>query len=106
MSTALEPAVMSSIVKKFLRELEGQLVERKVALIATDAAIAYLAEKGYDPDFGARPLARLIQDELKRPLGDELLFGKLENGGNVTIDAADAKLVFRFDASAAARKLN
>jgi ATP-dependent Clp protease ATP-binding subunit ClpA len=67
-----------------------------VTITATEAAIAYLAEKGYDPDFGARPLARLIQEEVKRPLGDELLFGKLEKGGAVKVDAKDGKLVFAF----------
>ena len=55
---------------------------------------SYLAEKGYDKDFGARPLARLIQDEIKRPLGDELLFGKLEHGGHVLVDQKDGELVF------------
>jgi len=94
MFNALDKRVMSSIVRKFLREMEAQLAERKVTLEATDAAIAYLAEKGYDPDFGARPLARLIQDEVKRPLGEELLFGKLEKGGTVVVDARDDKLVF------------
>ena len=60
----------------------------------TSSARAYLAEKGYDKDHGARPLARLIQDEIKKPLGDELLFGDLENGGNVIVDRKDDALVF------------
>ncbi len=94
---ALEPSVMNHIVRKFLKELEVQLTEKNVTLTATEAAIAYLADKGYDPDFGARPLARLIQDEVKRPLGDELLFGTLEKGGAVTLDAVDGKLTFKFD---------
>jgi ATP-dependent Clp protease ATP-binding subunit ClpA len=94
---ALDPRVMASIVRKFLLELESQLAERNVKLRATDAAIAYLSDKGYDPDMGARPLARLIQDEVKRPMGDELLFGKLEKGGSVVIDAQDGKLVFAFE---------
>ena len=63
-------------------------------LTATPAARAYLAEKGYDPDNGARPLGRVIQEEIKRALGEELLFGKLEKGGQVTVDAKDGKLVF------------
>ena len=66
-----------------------------MALTVTEAARDYLADKGYDPDYGARPLARLIQDEVKKPLGEELLFGKLENGGRVTIDAEAGELVFR-----------
>ena len=71
----LDPAVMRSIVGKFARELSLQLAERKVTLDLTEAATEYLAKAGYDPDNGARPLARVIQDEVKRPLGDELLFG-------------------------------
>ena len=81
----LSPATMASIVDKFLRELSGQLGERKVTIDVTEGARAYLAEKGYDPDFGARPLARVIQDEVKQPLGEELLFGKLEKGGSVVV---------------------
>ncbi len=90
----LSRETMRLVVGKFVRELEAQLVEKKVALTVTAAASDYLAEKGYDPDNGARPLARLIQDEVKKPLGEELLFGKLENGGSVTIDAEEGKLVF------------
>jgi ATP-dependent Clp protease ATP-binding subunit ClpA len=90
---ALSPETMASIVEKFLRELSGQLAERKVTIEVTEPARTYLAEKGYDPDFGARPLARVIQDELKQPLGEELLFGKLEKGGKVVVDceAADVE---------------
>jgi ATP-dependent Clp protease ATP-binding subunit ClpA len=91
----LDPAVMRSIVGKFIKELEVQLAERHVTITLADGAIEYLAKKGYDPDFGARPLDRLVQDEVKRPLGDELLFGALENGGHVDVDAANGKLVFK-----------
>jgi ATP-dependent Clp protease ATP-binding subunit ClpA len=91
----LDPAVMRSIVGKFVKELEAQLSERRVTITLTDAAVDYLATKGYDRDFGARPLDRLMQDEVKRPLGDELLFGQLEHGGHVEVDAVDGKLVFR-----------
>jgi ATP-dependent Clp protease ATP-binding subunit ClpA len=94
---ALEPAVMRSIVGKFVRELGEQLAARDVTIELTDAATEYLAKKGYDPDNGARPLARVMQDDVKRPLGDELLFGALENGGHVTVDAQDDKLRFRFE---------
>jgi ATP-dependent Clp protease ATP-binding subunit ClpA len=93
--SALDPAVMKSIVGKFIKELEAQLAERNVTIKLLDGAIDYLAKKGYDPDFGARPLDRLVDDEVKRPLGDELLFGKLENGGSVEVDAADGKLTFK-----------
>jgi ATP-dependent Clp protease ATP-binding subunit ClpA len=99
----LDPAVMRSIVDKFIRELASQLAPRGVTIELTEAAASYLAEKGYDPDNGARPLARVIQEEVKRPLGDELLFGALENGGHIVVDAGNAsaeskddKLVFRF----------
>jgi ATP-dependent Clp protease ATP-binding subunit ClpA len=90
----LDPSVMKSIVAKFIKELEVQLAERSVTISLTDAATSYLAKKGYDPDFGARPLDRLVQDEVKRPLGDELLFGRLEHGGHVEVDALDGKLTF------------
>jgi ATP-dependent Clp protease ATP-binding subunit ClpA len=90
----LDPAVMGKIVDKFIAELAAQLAERKVTIALTDAARAYLGKKGYDPMNGARPLARVIQDEVKRPLTDELLFGKLEGGGSIKVDAADDKLSF------------
>ncbi|HVX95443.1 MAG TPA: ATP-dependent Clp protease ATP-binding subunit ClpA [Polyangia bacterium] len=83
----LDPAVMGQIVDKFVTELAAQLGERKVTIELLPGARAYLAEKGYDPMNGARPLARVIQDEVKRPLTDELLFGKLVNGGKVRVDA-------------------
>jgi ATP-dependent Clp protease ATP-binding subunit ClpA len=106
----LSPETMGSIVDKFMSELKAQLSEKKVTLELTAAAREHLSEKGYDPDFGARPLARVIQEDVKTPLGEELLFGKLEKGGHVVIDAEDAeiedaqtgekkpgkKLVFRF----------
>jgi ATP-dependent Clp protease ATP-binding subunit ClpA len=90
----LDPAVMGQIVDKFVTELSAQLAERKVTIELLPGARAYLAEKGYDPMNGARPLARVIQDEVKRPLTDELLFGKLVNGGKVRVDAVDGKLTF------------
>jgi ATP-dependent Clp protease ATP-binding subunit ClpA len=93
---ALDPSVMRSIVDKFLRELGEQLAVRAVTIELTEAAAEYLAKKGYDPDNGARPLARVIQEEIKRPLGDDLLFGALEHGGHVVVDAKDEKLSFSF----------
>ena len=93
----LSPATMERIVDKFTDELKAQVHDRRVRLELTDAARAYLAEKGYSPKFGARPLARLIQEEIKRPMGEELLFGKLAKGGKVRIDAEDGKLTFRYD---------
>jgi ATP-dependent Clp protease ATP-binding subunit ClpA len=88
----LSPSVMKHIVDKFIRELNGQLAERDVVLEVKPAARDWLAEKGYDPENGARPLSRVIQDEVKRPLSEELLFGQLEHGGNVELDAKDGGL--------------
>ena len=85
---------MLRIVDKFIGELSGQLAERKVTLDLTPAARDYLAKKGYDPMNGARPLARVIQEEVKRPLTDELLFGALANGGSVKVDMEGEKLAF------------
>jgi ATP-dependent Clp protease ATP-binding subunit ClpA len=92
----LAPEVMQRVVDKFVRELQGQLRERRVTLSITEAARAWLAEKGYDPLFGARPLARVMQVELKDPLADDLLFGRLSRGGEVTVDCSAEALVFRF----------
>jgi ATP-dependent Clp protease ATP-binding subunit ClpA len=72
---------MGLVVDKFIKELNKQLGEREVTLELSDAARAYLADKGYDKDNGARPLGRLVQDEVKRPLTEEVLFGELEHGG-------------------------
>ncbi|MFN3310282.1 MAG: ATP-dependent Clp protease ATP-binding subunit ClpA [Thermomonas sp.] len=81
------------VVDKFLIELETQLHEKKVTLSATPAAREWLGQQGFDPLMGARPMARLIQDKIKRPLADELLFGKLVEGGRVALDAIDGELV-------------
>jgi ATP-dependent Clp protease ATP-binding subunit ClpA len=81
------------VVDKFLIELEAQLHEKGVSLSATPAARDWLAQNGFDPLMGARPMARLIQERIKRPLADELLFGKLADGGRVSIDVRDAELV-------------
>ena len=81
------------VVDKFLIELEVQLHEKQVALSATPSAREWLGQHGFDPLMGARPMARLIQDKVKRPLADELLFGKLVDGGRVSLDARDGELV-------------
>jgi ATP-dependent Clp protease ATP-binding subunit ClpA len=91
---SLPREVMERVVDKFMKELDEQLSEREVTLSLTPAARAYLSEKGYDKEQGARPLARLIQDEVKRPLGDHLLFGALEHGGHVTVDYDGKELKF------------
>jgi len=96
--SALPPEVISKVVDKFIGELSAQLGERKVSISISDAARDWLAEKGYDKLYGARPLSRIIQDKVKKPLADELLFGKLAKGGQVTVDMADGKLSFEFKA--------
>jgi ATP-dependent Clp protease ATP-binding subunit ClpA len=92
----LAPEAMVSIVDKFVAELEAQLLERKIKVELSPAARARLAEKGYDNDFGARPLARLIQKEVKDPLSDEVLFGRLVKGGRVRVDVGGDGFVFEF----------
>jgi ATP-dependent Clp protease ATP-binding subunit ClpA len=91
--------VMETIVDKFVLELEAQLRERKVAIELMPEARAYLARKGFDPVFGARPLARLVQIEVRNPLTDEILFGQLEHGGTVRIGLADERLSFEYKPS-------
>ena len=81
-----------SIVDKFLIRLETQLVDKGVTLIVDDKAKRWLAKKGYDVKMGARPMERLIQEKIKRPLADELLFGKLSEGGTVRITEKDGEL--------------
>ena len=81
------------VVDKFLIELEMQLNEKHVAMTASPNAREWLAQHGFDPLMGARPMARVIQDRIKRPLADELLFGKLVDGGRVSIDVVDGQLV-------------
>jgi ATP-dependent Clp protease ATP-binding subunit ClpA len=90
----LTPEVMGNIVDKAVKELVAQLAERKVTISLTDGARDYFAKKGYDVDNGARPLNRLVQDEIKRPLADEILFGKLEKGGHVEVDVDGDKVEF------------
>ena len=92
----LSPATMGKIVDKFVIQLENQLADREVTIAVNTPARAWLAERGYDEKFGARPLARIIQDYLKRPLAEELLFGKLVKGGAVRVTVADEKLTFSY----------
>ena len=88
---SLSPKAMGRIVDKFTQELSESLAERKVALQLTDAARDHLAEAGYDPVFGARPLARVMREQVEDVLAAEILFGKLKNGGAVTISATGKK---------------
>lgn len=94
----LDKAIILRVVDKFLIEMEAQLQEKKVDATFTDDLRNYLATHGFDPLMGARPMARLIQNIIRRALADELLFGRLSNGGKVTIDIDETqgKAVFHF----------
>ena len=98
---ALSHEVIGMVVDKFVIQLEEQLADRKVTIELSTAAKAWLAEHGYDPTYGARPLARLIQEEIKKPLADELLFGKLAKGGRVLVGLKGGKLTFSYPAPGA-----
>jgi ATP-dependent Clp protease ATP-binding subunit ClpA len=91
---------METIVEKFIAQLEAQLAERRIAFALTPEARAWLARKGYDPVFGARPLGRVVQTEVRDPLTDEILFGRLENGGTVTIGVDRDALTFGVEPAA------
>lgn len=106
--TALSQDIIIRVVDKFLIQLEDQLHEKKVEATFSDALKAYLGKKGFDPQMGARPMARLIQDTIRKALADELLFGKLANGGNVHVDIDDkdeVKLVFEENNQSEAKDL-
>jgi ATP-dependent Clp protease ATP-binding subunit ClpA len=90
---ALDEEVILRVVDKFLMQLEEQLHEKKVEAVFTDGLRKFLAKKGFDPLMGARPMARLIQDMIRKALADELLFGKLVNGGRVTVDMDDKEQI-------------
>ncbi len=100
---ALSEPVILRVVDKFLMQLEEQLHEKKVEAVFTEALKAYLAKHGFDPLMGARPMARLIQDTIRKALADELLFGRLAQGGRVTIDVdASDKVCLEFEEAVAA----
>ena len=93
----LSPAVMKKVVDKFINDLGKQLAVKKVKIELTDAARDWLAQEGYDSKLGARPLARLIQIEIKDALSEELLFGRLKKGGSITVGFKDGRLNFYYD---------
>jgi ATP-dependent Clp protease ATP-binding subunit ClpA len=100
---ALSHETILRVVDKFLMQLEEQLAEKKVEALFTQKLKEHLAKKGFDPLMGARPMARLIQDTVRRALADELLFGKLVHGGKVTIDVDDTeKITLQFEEQTAA----
>ena len=93
---SLDSEIMEKVVDKFLLELNDQLATKKVFLTISDPVRSWLAKKGYDPKFGARPLVRVIQTEIKDALSDQILFGTMQKGGEVHIDLEDDKLVFEY----------
>ena len=93
---SLPQEVVAKVVEKFIFQLEAQLSDRNVTIELTDDAHKWLAAKGYDRTMGARPLARVIQENIKKPLADELLFGKLAKGGTVRVAVIDGKLAFEY----------
>ncbi|MCB1651235.1 MAG: ATP-dependent Clp protease ATP-binding subunit ClpA [Alphaproteobacteria bacterium] len=95
---------VEKVVDKFVTQLEGQLADKNVIIELSAKARKYLAEQGYDPAMGARPLSRVIQEKVKRPLAEEILFGKLERGGVVSINLKDGALTFDYREDDAAAK--
>jgi ATP-dependent Clp protease ATP-binding subunit ClpA len=90
---ALDENVIMRVVDKFLLQLEGQLAEKKVEVTFSDTLRKHLAKKGFDPLMGARPMQRLIQDTIRKALADELLFGRLTDGGRLSVDIDDKEEV-------------
>ncbi len=85
--------VIKLIVDKFINELNGQLAEKRVLIKLTETAREWLAKNGFDGKYGARPMARLIHEKIKQPLANEILFGKLTDGGSVLVEEKDGELV-------------
>ncbi|WP_237688148.1 ATP-dependent Clp protease ATP-binding subunit ClpA [Sneathiella sedimenti] len=96
----LPPEIVSRVVEKFVLQLETQLQDRNVTISLTDTAATWLAKKGYDVNYGARPLARVIQESIKKPLSEELLFGKLAKGGHVSVGVKAGELTFKIESAA------
>ncbi len=101
---ALGPETVEKVVDKFVIQLEAQLADRNVTIELSDEARGYLAKEGYDPAMGARPLSRVIQEKIKRPLAEELLFGKLTKGGIVLVDYREDEITFDFEDDKPSRK--
>ena len=95
--SSLPLAVVEKIVDKQIDELRAQLKEKNVELSLTEAARKWLADRGFSPQFGARPMNRLIQTAVKKPLAERILFGDLEKGGRVILDVIDGKLDLRLE---------
>jgi ATP-dependent Clp protease ATP-binding subunit ClpA len=93
---SLDIEVIKLIVGKFINELNGQLAEKRVHIKLTDDAREWLAKNGFDSRYGARPMARLIHEKIKQPLANEILFGKLSDGGTAVVDVRDDELALSF----------
>ena len=91
---ALQPEVIRQVVTKFVLQLEAQLADRNITIELTDDAADWLAKNGFDELYGARPLGRVIQENIKKPLADDILFGRLTRGGHVKVELKDGKIVF------------
>ena len=91
---ALNPETIRSVVTKFVIQLEAQLADRNITIELTDEATDWLAKNGFDELYGARPLARVIQEHIKKPLADDILFGRLTRGGHVKVELKDGKIAF------------
>jgi ATP-dependent Clp protease ATP-binding subunit ClpA len=94
---SLTPEIIKLVVQKFIMQLEAQLADRHVTIETTDDAADWLSKNGFDELYGARPLARVIQEHIKKPLADEILFGKLTKGGHVKVVLRDGKLAFEIE---------
>jgi ATP-dependent Clp protease ATP-binding subunit ClpA len=93
----LQKDAIGLVVDKFMGQLESQMSDKSIFMEIDNKAREWLGDKGYDPLMGARPLERIIQENISQPLADEILFGKLENGGNVKISVKDDKITFKFE---------
>jgi ATP-dependent Clp protease ATP-binding subunit ClpA len=102
---ALSPEIMEMVVDKFMKELNGQLAAKKVNLHYSAAVRSWLAKRGHDPQYGARPLARVIQTEIKNKLSDEILFGRLAKGGDFELEMDGEKIVFLIPEAAGSVKV-
>ena len=100
---ALSKEVILQVVEKFVLQLEAQLIDRHVSIDLSPSAAEWLAEKGYDDRMGARPLARVIQENIKKPLAEDLLFGKLAKGGLVKVGVQKGELVIKVEGPAKPR---
>ena len=94
---ALTPEIIREVVQKFVLQLEAQLADRNITIELSDEAADWLAKNGFDELYGARPLARVIQEHIKKPLADEILFGRLVRGGHVKVELKDGKIAFEID---------